>query len=964
VNSEFSKEKYFFFNILPFLYFLIYTRISSNTKQEIMNNLNKQMDSDDPFDNILQQSTIAQVLQAAREEASLTNPTRPYTPLDRSLFQYEINSRPSSAYSIPKLGRRLTSEKFSPIAEIKENEPYGFKKTKKKHGPDILTLDDDGNSIIAISDEDRSTEDQSTMPSERKHSSRRKSRDSHETDDTGHRVLPPKDKKKSSRRVRPVVPSEGPSTAASSGASLRADDNLDSSTTASATSSGTLLGLRKLQMPIPTTEENGNNSVRRAAALQEALETEKQSSSRTEDSIDEEQDLSGGEILRPMTGSKDHVYLEAAEARPIKSEWQQRFEHLVDQLWAFSPKDEDPYLELATQVDAFVEDVDKTDDDTAEILLRAVLSLLEAESSHILFRYAHIALKLLLCNQAIARVSLNGIHAAFLNIMKALFKFSKAKGNDELFLDLLPLLVDLIIPESILRSNGGGQDGKEALVFLLGALKNASLTSEDVQQALTTLGMIPKLLAMCGKQNDDMGNTREAQVLIQVTGLLRNISASPEQAQQFIQHNGFEMLTRINGLYSQHRELLHNTARVLSRLSLQPLIVQTLQESDESIIHLKSVARTLQQHGDYASICVRLMFFLGNVTAKSEKARILFMFECDGAALLQGLLTKYWKMDRQLAIPNSNDETQCAALEVEDVLTKIIRVIANIGISSSVGATVAATSALVEPLLDILGCKKIQRSEELVLNAVGCATNLLFYDVPANLLYLPENKLLLCRLFRPLLLEAYNSEAVMEAARALGNLSRHETTRQHIRELRIDEILSILLEHDDRDIVYYTCGVLVNLASDPACTERLIGCGVPNKLAQLLEEINEDDVDANACIIKVFSNLLLDPSIQWDPTVLESLHTLLNRIISTPNDENSEYNGIEIIKAQENTSDMKIKSSEKVQSLNRLVENLLKKLPAPIFACAVEGCGRRFDKHGALENHIQRRHAEAYVSTV
>ena len=37
---------------------------------------------------------------------------------------------------------------------------------------------------------------------------------------------------------------------------------------------------------------------------------------------------------------------------------------------------------------------------------------------------------------------------------------------------------------------------------------------------------------------------------------------------------------------------------------------------------------------------------------------------------------------------------------------------------------------------------------------------------------------LLCRLFRPLLLESYNIEALIESARALGNLSRHADARQ------------------------------------------------------------------------------------------------------------------------------------------------------------------------------------------
>merc|ERR1712151_1300659 len=114
---------------------------------------------------------------------------------------------------------------------------------------------------------------------------------------------------------------------------------------------------------------------------------------------------------------------------------------------------------------------------------------------------------------------------------------------------------------------------------------------------------------------------------------------------------------------------------------------------------------------------------------------------------------------------------------------------ANIAISPSVGATIASSSAAIDPLLDMLGSKRIGDCEELVLNVVAAITNLLFYDVPSNLLFLDDNKKLLCRLFRPLLLESYNVEALVETARALGNRSRHVEARRSMSELRLDEIL-------------------------------------------------------------------------------------------------------------------------------------------------------------------------------
>jgi len=164
--------------------------------------------------------------------------------------------------------------------------------------------------------------------------------------------------------------------------------------------------------------------------------------------------------------------------------------------------------------------------------------------------------------------------------------------------------------------------------------------------------------------------------------------------------------------------------------------------------------------------------------------------------------------------------------------------------------------------LDLLGAKRISDSEELVLNVVAAITNLLFYDVPTNLLFEEDNKLLLCRLFRPLLLDSYNIEALIETARALGNLGRHSDARQHMTNLRLDEILVILLDHENRELVYYVSGAIVNLAADAECTSRLAAT-CPEKLAKLLHDAPADDYALQLVAVKVLTNLSIDPGALW-----------------------------------------------------------------------------------------------------
>jgi hypothetical protein len=277
----------------------------------------------------------------------------------------------------------------------------------------------------------------------------------------------------------------------------------------------------------------------------------------------------------------------------------------------------------------------------------------------------------------------------------------------------------------------------------------------------------------------------------------------------------------------------------------------------------------------------------------------------------------------------------------------------------------------------MLGAKKIADSEELVLNVVAAITNLLFYDVPSNLLFQEENKQLLCHLSRPLLLESYNVEALIETARALGNLSRHADARQHMGNLRLDEVLVILLDHDDRDLVFYVCGALVNLAADPECTSRLTSvCPLVQKLAKLIgDAMHEKETSLQLVAVKVLTNLSLDPGVTWPVTGMEDVREALERVVAAAG----------LAESSEATSE--------VEQLLELSQHFLGRLPPvdpaspakaagtnatgppanagaevcpPVgsstgntaFVCPAPGCGRTFPSQTKLQAHTDRRHPE------
>jgi len=411
-------------------------------------------------------------------------------------------------------------------------------------------------------------------------------------------------------------------------------------------------------------------------------------------------------------------------------------------------------------------------------LLREVMGLMDAKDlkdTKYIFKLARCALALLSLEGATKGVPVSGVQAAYQNISQVLFKYSQKEGHDGDFLS--ERLIEPLI--EVLESDSQACSSTDLRVYIVGVLKNVSNDTAN-QKFLAQRGAVGSLFRLLEGKNLT-GSSKEAQLLIQATAALRNLASN--QYKQFLQEERLNALTRVMSMFPSHVELLTNIARTLAKLTLHNSAVEALAKSDT---HIRQIARTLSSNADSTPLTLRLAFVLGNLTERSDRLRVVFAFDCEGASLVPQLLGKYWQKDRQLArLELDKDQGKATGMqEIEEVLVKLSRLLANIAISSTAGSTLASSSAVVDPLLDILGAKRISDSEELVLNVVAAITNLLFYDVPSNLLFQEDSKQVLCRLFRPLLLESYNVEALVETARALGNLSRHADARRCMASLQ------------------------------------------------------------------------------------------------------------------------------------------------------------------------------------
>lgn len=214
-----------------------------------------------------------------------------------------------------------------------------------------------------------------------------------------------------------------------------------------------------------------------------------------------------------------------------------------------------------------------------------------------------------------------------------------------------------------------------------------------------------------------------------------------------------------------------------------------------------------------------------------------------GIPLLLGLLQMYNAEDKKhqksvSSVSESEEQrTRYANIgkEMEDLLTKVIRVISNVALDVDRGKFMA-TSKEVSVLIELFERKDIESCEELVLNIVRCITNLSYYGCTSNTerTFLFKDHLRIAKRFAALLLHDH-PDMVLESARAFGNLSRNEAVRQWIHDNRVDEILFVLLDHSHPEIVEAACGTLINLTHTADVLPCIIRCDSIHRLLDIVE---------------------------------------------------------------------------------------------------------------------------------
>eukprot|EP00644_Phytophthora_capsici_P015663 jgi/Phyca11/19151/fgenesh1_pg.PHYCAscaffold_44_\ len=429
-------------------------------------------------------------------------------------------------------------------------------------------------------------------------------------------------------------------------------------------------------------------------------------------------------------------------------------------------------------------------------------------------------------------------------LAKMLFVLSKDSDNDSFFCNvryveaILHAIADTSDQASGYRDDKHSKDSDEAiflsteqeslpfktLIYAAGSLRNISNAEDKMTRLLATNRAIAILSeTMLWRSDDEAINKEIAQFLIQTTGILRSLSVSKSNQKQVLEAHIPLRLCEMIPAFIEHQELMVNISRILSKLTLHELPRAQINQRSTNLQNLvavvdhrqnPSLSLQNQQQPETRSqdlLFVRVFFVLGNLCAGNDQNRRLIATNFSGISIFLEVLqfygSRYSDARSSKALDDEKEERRRVS-DVEqtmEVLIKLIRVIANLAINAEVGAELNGNEGLT-PLLDILDVAQRVGDEELMLNAVSCITNVSYYsdskrDETDKYCFIENDRLEITRLLSRILLDK-NEEAVVEAARAFGNLSRFQDVLTLMGELKVLDCLVVLLDHSNREVVY------------------------------------------------------------------------------------------------------------------------------------------------------------------
>ncbi|KFZ59863.1 Armadillo repeat-containing protein 2, partial [Antrostomus carolinensis] len=473
------------------------------------------------------------------------------------------------------------------------------------------------------------------------------------------------------------------------------------------------------------------------------------------------------------------------------------------------------------------------------VLLKTLYKLVDIDSDPLCLKLAKIILTMKVDGKNL------------LSVCKLAFKICRNEENDYIIQNegLLDCLLEVLKTEDLHKTS-------EALLYCMGAIKfmsgNAVLLNEMVNK-----GAIEILLQLMKQINNIKENdtcfTSLGHLLVQLTATLRNLVDLSPARRQLMCNGAVSELCVVLEQRMNDKDVCSYIVRIFSKLSCDNDFCAALADCSRCYNLFLAL---LNRHQKQQDLVVRIIFILGNLTEKNNQAREQFFKEKGSVNTLISLFQTYHELDlntqkRYHERGGEGKNHPKHPSEAEDVLIKLIRVLANLSIHPSVGAALAAAHRVVELLVTVLEYKSVDDCEELVVNAATTINNLSYYKVKSSAVQ--DRKLHIAEMLLKLLM-SNNMDGVVEAVRVFGNLSQCHEICDFIVQKKIYKFVIALLDAKNQDVCFSACGVLLNLTVDKNKRALLMQEGGIGKLVDCLRDFGPSDWQLACLICKTLWN--------------------------------------------------------------------------------------------------------------
>nr|XP_058163223.1 armadillo repeat-containing protein 2 isoform X2 [Dasypus novemcinctus] len=426
------------------------------------------------------------------------------------------------------------------------------------------------------------------------------------------------------------------------------------------------------------------------------------------------------------------------------------------------------------------------------ILLKTLYKLVDVGSDLLNLKLAKIILAL--------KVSRKNL----LNVCKLIFKISRSEKNDSLIQNdsILESLLEVLKSEDL-------QTNTEAFLYCMGTIKfisgnpgflNEMISKGAIEIFMNLIKQINETTKKCGTCLPNSGH-----LLVQMTAALRNLVDSPLARRKFLSIRALPELCEVMEQYMADKDVCTNIARIFSKLTSYHDCCAALANYSRCYALFLKLINKYQKKQD---LVIRIVFILGNLTAKNNRAREQFSKEKGSIQTLLSLFRVFYEQDLSSEMRVGDGGTgprpprpPRPPSEAEDVLIKLTRVLANVAMHPAAGPALAAHPHVLGLLVTTLEYKAIEDCEELVINAIAAINNLSYYRVKNSMIQ--DRKLCIAELLLKVLM-SNNMDGILEAVRVFGNLSQYHDICDFIVQknepLAPDVLLSLVTCHPSADV--------------------------------------------------------------------------------------------------------------------------------------------------------------------